>query len=42
MVQGQFSQLFTPKDGSPQPVRNGDITFSLKKTNGVWMIADIK
>jgi len=41
-VKGQFSERFTPKDGSPQPVRNGDITFLLKKTNGVWMIADIK
>jgi uncharacterized caspase-like protein/ketosteroid isomerase-like protein len=41
-VQGQFSQLFTPKEGSPQPVRNGDITFVIKKTNGVWTISDVK
>lgn len=41
-VQGMFTQLFTPWNGSPQPPRSGDIRFSLKKNSGAWTIVDIK
>lgn len=40
-VHGQFSQVFTPKNGSPQP-RNDEITFLLKKDHGVWTLVDVK
>jgi hypothetical protein len=41
-VEGQFSELFTPRNGSPQPPRSGDIKFSLKKNSGAWTIVDVK
>lgn len=41
-VQGQFTQLFTPRNGSPQPARSGDIKFVLKKNSGVWTIVDVR
>jgi ketosteroid isomerase-like protein len=40
-VKGQFSQLYTPRNGTPQP-RNDEIMFSLKKDHGVWTLADVK
>jgi hypothetical protein len=40
-VRGQFSQMFTPRNGSTQP-RSGDIAFSLQKNNDMWAIVDIK
>ncbi len=40
-VKGQFSQLYTPKNGTPQP-RNDEIMFSLKKDHGVWTVVDVK
>ena len=40
-VHGQFSQIFTPRNGSPQP-RNDEIVFSLKKSRGVWTLVDVK
>jgi hypothetical protein len=41
-VKGQMSQEFTFKEGSPRPPRTDDIVFKLKKTNGVWVIIDVK
>jgi hypothetical protein len=41
-VQGQFTQVFTPRKGTPQPPQSGDIKFSLKKNNGAWTIVDVK
>jgi hypothetical protein len=41
-VQGQFTQIFTPRQGSSQPARTGDIRFSLKKNNGTWLISDVR
>jgi len=41
-VQGMFTQLFTPRNGSPQPPRSGDIKFSLKKNSGAWTIVDVR
>lgn len=40
-VEGSFSQLYTPKNGPPQP-RSGDIAFSLQKKNGLWAIVAVK
>ncbi|SRR6266700_671384 len=37
IVKGQMHQVLTPKQGSPQP-QDEDITFSLKKNNGIWTI----
>jgi len=41
-VEGQFSELVTPKKGGPQPPEGGDIKFVLKKNNGTWTIVDVK
>jgi hypothetical protein len=41
-VAGQFSQLYTPRNGNPQPPRTGDIMFLLKKNAGLWNILEIK
>jgi len=41
-VRSQFSQTFTPRNGSPQPPRSGDKIFLLSKANGVWTIAEVK
>src|SRR5262249_35266453 len=40
-VRAQFTQLYTPRGGSPQP-QNGDNTFTLRKKNGIWTITDKK
>jgi hypothetical protein len=40
-VQGQFTQVFTPRKGNPHP-QSGDIKFSLTKNNGAWIIVDVK
>jgi Caspase domain len=41
-VKGQFSQVYTPRNESPQPPRNWYSTFSLKKNDGGWTIIDVK
>jgi len=38
----QFSQLYTPRDGSAQQRRSGENVFKLKKNNGVWTIVEVK
>ena len=41
-VSGQMRETYTPKNGEAPPARNEDITFTLKKNNGTWTIADVK
>ena len=41
-ARAQFTELYTPRDGSAQPARSGDLTFTLRKKNGIWTITDIK
>jgi hypothetical protein len=41
-VSGQIHEAYTPKNGDAPPTRNDDITFTLKKNNGTWTIADVK
>jgi hypothetical protein len=41
-VSGQMHEVYTPKNGDSPPARDEDITFTLKKNNGVWTIADVK
>jgi uncharacterized caspase-like protein len=41
-VSGHIHEGYTPKNGSTPPASDQDITFLLKKNNGVWTIADVK
>jgi len=41
-VKGRLSQQFTPRMGTPPPPRDDEISFSLKKAAGVWMIVDVQ
>jgi hypothetical protein len=40
-VTGQFSEVFTPKNGNVQ-TQNEPISFILKKNDGAWTIFDVK
>jgi hypothetical protein len=41
-VTGQFSEVFTPKNGNVQTTPNESISFILKKNDGAWTIVDVK
>jgi hypothetical protein len=41
-VKGRLSQSYSPRKGSPQPMRDDDFTFFLKKNNGAWNIVDLR
>jgi hypothetical protein len=41
-VTGQFSEVFTPKNGSVQTTPNESIGFILKKKDAAWTIVDVK
>jgi hypothetical protein len=42
IVSGQFSEVYTPRNRSPQSFPNQDITFVLRKVDGSWSIVEVK
>lgn len=41
-VSGRFLQRFTPRVGTPPPIRDDEIKFALKKTSGVWTVVGVE
>ena len=39
---GQMHEQYKPKNGDAPPMLNANITFTLKKGNGIWTIVDVK
>lgn len=42
IVRGRFSQTYVPRQGNRPPRKDGDITFVLKKSAGIWTISEVR